>query len=268
MAFCPKCGEKLIPGDAFCRSCGNPISQSTDYSSGSNGRSQTVDDEYYPGSDTPEKCPECGEPLEPGTLVCPACDYPIVRATASKVVNAFIQELSQIETAADEGTVSYARVVREIDAFPIPRTAPGVLAFLSLAQGRISTSLRDYGQGPEAKEAVLRAWVAKAQHAYDSAKLMFGDSPEFAEIEAEYQGIRSASARKKATVKAESSVNRFKNAGCLTKVLYFYIAIFALAVVLAVLQRIASNTGALLVVALAAIVAFFIYRNSKQNNAK
>lgn len=140
--------------------------------------------------------------------------------------------------------------------------------FLSLAQGRINTSLRDYGQGPEAKKAVLRAWVAKAQHAYDSAKLMFSDSPEFAEIEAEYQGIRSASTRKQAALKAESSVSRFKNAGCLAKYLYFNIAIIVLAVVLAVFQRIASNTGALLVVALAAIVAFFIYRNSKQNNAK
>lgn len=230
MAFCSSCGEELIEGDLFCRSCGAPIEQAEQTLE--NDRSvvvhkSEVQEDLFEAL-TPTKCPACGEPLEPGVEFCPACNYPIATVSSSDAVNDFMQTLSLVEADASDGTVSYTRVVREIDAFAVPRTANGVLALLVVAKGRLSSSVRDYGQGPAAKDAVSQAWAAKAQHAYDVACLLFPSAAEFGDIDVLYKDVRAIASRNDAVRGVTSAVRSVKNNGCLAKLIVFNLALVVL----------------------------------------
>lgn len=241
MAFCSSCGEELIDGDLFCRSCGAPIGKTEQMPE--NQRSTSACDYETEEECLSEvlmrvKCPACGEPLEPDTEFCPACDYPIASSSASEAVNEFMQDLARVEAEASAGEASYSRVVREIDAFAIPRTANGVLAFLIVAKGRLTTSVRDYGQGAAAKDAVSQAWISKAQYAYDVANLLFPKAVEIGDIEAAYKVIRSIAGRNSIIKGAGSAAKVVKNGGCLTKIVTFYLAIIALGLVLSLMGTI------------------------------
>lgn len=270
MAFCSSCGEELIEGDLFCRSCGAPIEQTkqTVENQQPTGAHSSVAYEYQAQVEdplealTPTKCPACGEPLGSGVEFCPACNYPIASVSSSDAVNDFMQLLSLVEADASDGTVSYTRVVREIDAFAIPRTANGVLAFLVVAKGRLSSSVRDYGQGPAAKDAISQAWAAKAQHAYDVACLLFPSAAEFGDIDALYKDVRAIASRNDAVRGVASAVGSVKNSGCLAKLIVFNLALIVLPLVLdlvAVLfKHVWLGRAALL---LAVVGAVYYYKN-------
>ena len=268
MAFCSSCGEELIEGDLFCRSCGAPIEQAEQ--TPENDRAVAVHKDETQEEDpfealTPTKCPACGEPLEPGVEFCPACSYPIASVSSSDAVNDFMQALSLVEADASDGTVSYTRVVREIDAFAIPRTANGVLAFLVVAKGRLSSSVRDYGQGPAAKDAVSQAWAAKAQHAYDVACLLFQSAAEFGDIDAVYKDIRAIASRNDVIRGVASAARSVKNGGCLAKIVVFNLAIVVFALVLDLVAVLFKHAWLGWAVLLLAVAGAFYYYKEKIN---
>lgn len=267
MAFCTECGEELIEGDSFCRKCGAPITAEHERPElgwqEEDPESHQGQDEAWFEMETPKKCPACGEPLEPGTELCPACGYPIASVSASKAVNDFMKQLSEVEADASDGTVRYTRVVREIDSFAVPRSANGVLAFLIVAKGRLTTSVRDYGQGREAKNAVSQAWIAKAQHAYDVAGLMYSKAPEFGDIDKTYGTIKGIANRDNAIRGAISAAETVKKGGCLIKIVAFYAAVISLGIIAQFLNLISDRHRFIWVLLAALIVAlgFHFYKN-------
>lgn len=265
MAFCSSCGEELIDGDLFCRSCGAPIGKTEQMPENQQSTSACeceTEEEYLSEALVLAKCPACGEPLEPDTEFCPACNYPIASSSASETVNDFMQNLALVEAEASDGEASYSRVVREIDAFAIPRTANGVLAFLIVAKGRLTTSVRDYGQGAAAKDAVSQAWISKAQYAYDVANLLFPKAVEIGDIEATYKVIRSIAGRNNIIKGAGSAAKVVKNGGCLTKIITFYLAIIALALVLSLMGTIIRHGWiSWLLLGLTVALALYFFRN-------
>lgn len=265
MGFCTKCGGELFEGDRFCRSCGAPIAEAPEPSY----TYREVDEESYAdraaGATYFDKCPACGEPLEPGDKVCPACDYEISALIASNSVNTFINNLSAVEARAADGDVSYVAVVKEIDAAPIPHSAKSALAFLSVAEGRVSESIRDYGQGPEAKKAVLQAWATKSRHVYDFAKLSLSDEPEFEAIERTYKKIDAVSGAKGA-LQGVAAVNKsLLHGGCLGQCLWFFLVMMILGVICQVLNAVFSNGTLSLGTVIVIVVAVVLYRQKKSS---
>lgn len=91
MEYCRNCGTKLIPGDAFCRSCGQRIG----------GQSSTP---------ALRICENCGAILKEGDMQCPSCGHvlPVPQAPAAPV----IQNVTPVpqpgtQRTGDSGNASY-----------------------------------------------------------------------------------------------------------------------------------------------------------------
>lgn len=227
----------------FCGRCGASIGQAAQPSEGPQEGSAEPSAYEEPSaydhdrveSCRLQKCPACGEPLDDDVWVCPACSYPVPSMTASKAVNELIQSLSKVEADASDKAAGYAQVVKEIDNFVIPTTANGILTFLIFAKSRLITAARDYGQGWTAKDAVSQAWVAKAQYAYDVARLKFSDASEFNDIDTAYRSIKAIANRNNVFRGAVSTAEAVKNGGCLIKFIAFYVVILAMGIVIKLL---------------------------------
>lgn len=270
MAFCTECGEELIEGDSFCRECGAPIATEHEQPDSDDVEIQPDDDSDKAGdsrakTSTPDKCPACGEPLMPGDKVCPACDYQIAKLEATSAMNEFIKGLCEVEACASSGSTSYNAVVEEIGRAAIPHTVEGVLAFLVIVKGRVGTSIRDYGQGLEARKAVLQAWLSKTRSVYDLARLSFSEEPEFHEIEQTYQKINAVAGVKGAIDGVVTVNNSLLNKGCLGKVIWFFIVIILLGLMLNVLNTARSNY--LIVLLVVAVIGSVIYLRVKKSNS-
>lgn len=258
MAFCASCGEELVEGDSFCRSCGTAIVAMPEETETSG---QAVDPE---DSETPEKCPACGEYLLSGDKVCPTCGYQITKQAASKAIGEFMKRLNEAEARASNGSTSYKAVVEQIDRASIPHTVDGALAFMSVAEGRVCASVRDYGQGLEARKAVLQAWSVKVRQVYDVAKLSFSADPEFGEIERSYKKISSSVGLKGAVDGLAAANESLLSKGCLGKVVWFFIAMTLLSMVLGIVGSVGSNASFYFLVL--AIVAVLWYCHKKSDD--
>ena len=72
MAFCVRCGTKLVDGSKFCAKCGaiNDITAHTEAE-----KTNTERKKEFVGSI--KKCPSCGEEINSFTDICPACGHEI-----------------------------------------------------------------------------------------------------------------------------------------------------------------------------------------------
>lgn len=257
MAFCASCGEELIEGDSFCRSCGAAIGPLVE-------EAEVPRDSGCEEPGMPKKCPACGEYLFSGERVCPACGYEIAKLAASRAIDEFVKRLNEAEARASNGSASYKAVVGQIDRASIPHTVDGALSFLSVAEGRVCGSARDYGQGLEARKAVLQAWSAKARQVYDVAKLSFSADPEFSEIERSYRKI-SSSAGLKGTMDGLATVNEsLLSKGCLGKIIWFFIVMTLLAVLIGIVGSVKSKTWPYCLVLV--VIAVLWYRHKKNGD--
>jgi hypothetical protein len=257
MGFCTKCGAELIEGDKFCRGCGTPVARGETDDRFDFDASWDTYEKPKAVRETSGKCPGCGEQLLSTDKVCPTCGFQVEVVTASKAMNEFIADLSDLEARVITGELGYARVVKAIDSFSIPHTPSGILAFMALAKSRTSSGQRDYKQGDEANKAIAQAWEAKAQYAYELAKVSFSDSEEFKDIEAAHKKHYFASGVKGVVDGVSSYNQKLFGLGCLGKIIWFYLAMFVLAAVLAVLGAAIKNPSAIVVVVMLIIGAIF-----------
>ncbi len=266
MAFCIKCGNELVDGDRFCRRCGTLINDSSEQSHSYDEASGNPRDYQAAKSVRLDKCPACGEPLRSSDKVCPACDYQIAELIVSSAVNEFVQNLSEMEARAIDGRASYIAVVKEIDGASIPHTIAGARAFLSLAEGRVCTSIRDYGQGREAKRAVLEAWTTKSQQVYEVAKLSLFQDPEFESVERIYQKINAVASAKNALNNVASVSNTLRNSGCLGRWVWFVLVMALLSVAISLLRTVTSNFIEILLIVAVVVVGLLIFQKKKDSN--
>lgn len=206
MAFCTNCGEQLKDGAKFCNECGASVDGS------GNQRKITYEGEIH-------KCPNCGEILNSFLINCPSCGYELRGTKSSNSVHEFAMKLEQIE--ANRETIKAKSIIGKmygndgqlsktdeqkiglIRSFSIPNNKEDISEFMILAASNIDMKL--YGLGNQgvltaSQRAVSDAWMAKFEQAYQKAKLSFGNSPDFENINAVYEQKIKEIKRKKLEV--------------------------------------------------------------------
>lgn len=193
MPFCTQCGQSLAKGAKFCSNCGAPVEEDA-------SRKQVFEGEL-------RKCPHCGEPLKSFEVVCPVCGYELRGVKASKTTQQLAEEIAQIERTrpkqkrrekkkffsndVDEPDEIDKSIANLIQTFPIPNSKEDVIEFIVLAMSNADTevldSLEKNGANWAARNIISEAWINKLEQAYQKAKILFGESPEFSELQAMYE---------------------------------------------------------------------------------
>lgn len=196
MPFCTNCGKQFSDGTKFCPECGTAINAVEP----ENQRKQVFEGEI-------KKCPNCGEALSAFEITCHACGFELRNRTGSSAVQKLADMISKLEMErppqAQKETISLfkysipsaeptdKRIANVIQSFVIPNTKEDILEFIFLAANSIDADALDSTTSKGSSEGLSRnliakAWVTKFEQAYRKAKLSFGDSPEFNDIQAIY----------------------------------------------------------------------------------
>ena len=209
MAYCTNCGQKLAEGAKFCANCGKEVEESN----ASTQRKTVFDGELH-------KCPNCGELLESFVAKCPSCGYELRGSGSVSSVRTLAMKLEQLEskrppkkignvfsTALAGGQLSSIdeQKVDLIRNFSIPNTKEDVREFIILASSNIDMKLygmtyhssQIQGMTAASQKAVSDAWLAKFEQAYQKAKLLFGETQEFVNIQLLYESKMKEIAKKK-----------------------------------------------------------------------
>lgn len=195
--FCIKCGQKLADKAAYCSACGAIVKKSV-------AADQESRKQVYAGE--MKKCPNCGEVLSAFEVTCHSCGFEIRNAAASTAVQRLEREIAKIEASRvdyEKAKNSVWRVFRKEDevnpidksiantihSFVIPNTKEDILEFMILASSNIDTDVLDDRSSSESRsrKLITNAWIAKFEQSYQKAKLAFGNSPDFDDINAIYE---------------------------------------------------------------------------------
>lgn len=203
--FCRYCGAQLEENAKFCSNCGKSTGQ---VPSASNSENTHQKNENYIHEDYTErktvydgkihKCPNCGEVLKSFVTNCPVCGYEIRDANTTMSLREFTTKLQEIEDSRPTKKIGLGdllvnnaiidetdkRSISLIRNFTIPNTKEDLIEFLVLASSNINIkSYQNYDTITESQKAVSDAWKAKFEQAYEKAKIIFGDAPEFKRIQ-------------------------------------------------------------------------------------
>lgn len=207
--FCSNCGTKLNEGAKFCHGCGSAVGTVTPTAppvveQPAQPKPQERQQEYV---GTVLKCPNCGAVISATTAVCPDCGMHISGRSAVGSVQAFKDQLMQIENSRVGGWGGYLlssstlvdpadkKKLTLITNFPIPNSVEDIVEFILLAITNINVGLskgkwdkRPPSQetGYTIKRTLSNAWVAKMIQAYQKAEILFPNDPAFAKIQKIY----------------------------------------------------------------------------------
>lgn len=213
--FCSNCGTKLNEGAKFCHGCGAAVGAVTPPPVETPPVMQPVVEQPQnnPNERRQEfvgkilKCPHCGATINERTVICPDCGNQITGKAAVSSVQAFKEQLMEIEShrkktfggmfgvyaTADPADKQKLSLIRN---FPIPNTIDDILEFVMLAIANIDVSVSkktwaNSSQGMEVlamemPRVISNAWVSKLQQAYQKAEIMFPNEPTFAGIQKLY----------------------------------------------------------------------------------
>lgn len=209
ISFYSHCGQQLTYDAMFCSRCGTPtmLNQADNY---------TERKQEFAGKII--KCPNCGEVLNSFVSNCPSCGYELRGAKSSNSVREFATKLGQIEEKRESKkgpssiigkiygsdgqlTKTDEQKINLIRSFSVPNTKEDVLEFMILASSNIDVSVYGWGDKgviTESRKAVSEAWIAKMEQVYEKAKLTFGNTPEFQNIEEKYiEKVKEVKKRKR-----------------------------------------------------------------------
>lgn len=193
MPFCTNCGKQFSDGTKFCPECGTAINAVQP----ENQRKQVFEGEI-------KKCPNCGEALSAFEITCHACGFELRNRTGSNAVQKLADMISKLEMErppqAKKEAISIfkysipsaeptdKRIANVIQSFAIPNTREDILEFMILASTNIDTDALDSNGSSDSisQKLVTNAWIAKFEQSYQKAKIAFGDSPEFNDIQEIY----------------------------------------------------------------------------------
>ena len=207
--FCSNCGTKLNEGAKFCHGCGSPVGATlvtapSEPPAVPKTNPQERQQEY---AGTILKCPNCGAVISATTAVCPDCGMHITGRSAVGSVQAFKDQLMQIENSRVGGWGGYLlssstlvdpadkKKLTLITNFPIPNSVEDIVEFILLAITNINVGLSKgkWDKRPPAQETgytikrtLSNAWVAKMIQAYQKAEILFPNDPAFAKIQKIY----------------------------------------------------------------------------------
>lgn len=192
MAFCVNCGQQFPDGAKFCPECGAPATGAQSQSQGQ--RVQSFAGEI-------RKCPNCGEVLSAFEIKCHSCGYELQNVKGSKAVTELAEAIAKLEATRPPQTkkrfgapsnMSVSPTDRSIaniiQSFAIPNTREDILEFMILASTNIDTDALDSKDSSysASQKLVTNAWIAKFEQSYQKAKIAFGNSPEFNDIQVIY----------------------------------------------------------------------------------
>ena len=169
MAYCTKCGAKLVEGNAFCGNCGSPVGDQ-------NKRKEKTSVAY---------CPACGEVVGKNETKCPACGFEIRDASEGSIA-LLSEKLDKIEAMRpekdksdeeDEISATDKRKINLIQTWPIPNTKEDLYEFMSMASGN-ATSSRGFSTSAT-DTALMSAWLSKFEQSYTKAERLFGADDDF-----------------------------------------------------------------------------------------
>ena len=202
MAFCTNCGSNLSQGAKFCSICGSPV-EFVD--------TKKPSEERYTPQGKIMSCPNCGATINSLQAVCSYCGAYITGRGANITVQAFKEQLMEIEKTRQDSisksmwdvlslTPSSAdtQKLTLIKNFPIPNTIEEISEFMLLAVANIDVSLSkntfrnriNSSSGISSATiswAISNAWVAKMEQVYNKALLSFPNEPIFKNIEQVYK---------------------------------------------------------------------------------
>ena len=205
--FCRYCGIQLAEDAKFCSNCGKSTQEVTISNSENTKNSQPKQENFIHEDYTERKtvydgkihkCPNCGEVLKSFVTTCPACGYEIRDANTPMSLHEFTTKLQEIEDSRPPKKIGLKDIyvdttmINETDKrsislirnFTIPNTKEDLIEFLILASSNINIkSYQDYDRITESQKAVSDAWMAKFEQAYEKAKIIFGNTPEFKGIQ-------------------------------------------------------------------------------------
>lgn len=214
MPYCKKCGNQLKDGAKFCGSCGQEIrgdgfkkaliNQFDKIVNVGNNVSPKQENEtpYYNHLQNNQrresflgeicKCPNCGEKLDSFVINCPSCGHEIRNTNSTSTVNELAQRLERIEWGQDK-----KQLIRN---FYIPNTKEDILEFFILAMSNIENT--EY-----AKE-----WHAKLEQAYQKARLSFGNTLEFQQLDEMFKKAQKVKAKQSKSEKRKNALLIFVGA--------------------------------------------------------
>lgn len=215
--FCSNCGTKLNEGSKFCHGCGAPVNagpavpppvtQTVEATPVVTQPNDYHDERQQKFVGTILKCPNCGAVITGTTAVCPDCGMHITGRHAVSSVQAFKDQLMQIENSRVGGIGGYLlssstlvdpadkKKLTLITNFPIPNSVEDIMEFMLLATININVGLSKgkWDKRPPAQETgytikrtLSNAWVSKMIQAYQKAEIMFPNDPAFAGIQKIY----------------------------------------------------------------------------------
>lgn len=196
MVFCTNCGQELAKGANFCAGCGKAVNDSASITQ----RKTVYDGKIY-------KCPNCGDVLNAYESVCETCGYERRGAKATGSVSELQLKLEELYAkrpprkvrtiftqALSGGQISNAdeEIVGLIKNFSIPNNKEDVMEFIILASSNID--MKVYGVNSQqyqtlnpTQREISDAWLAKYEQAYQKARLMFGGTQDFLNIQNMYE---------------------------------------------------------------------------------
>lgn len=153
------------------------------------------------------KCPNCGEVLSSFTVNCPVCGYELrgldstysIKSLQSKIEQLEAQSTNQKGPSLIKQMFGYnklekvdSQIVSLIKNYTIPNTKEDILEFLILASSNIDFKVyglekQQYQMNNPAQLEISDAWIAKFEQAYQKAKILFGESEEFKNIDDLYK---------------------------------------------------------------------------------
>ena len=185
MAYCDKCGRKLVDGAAFCSKCGAAVTHVSDDVSGGK-RTERYDGVVH-------KCPNCGASVGSFDAYCSVCGNELRDKAAADSVAELSRKLDQIESERNEtgkkkgfftGSVEQnsvsdidQRKISLIRTYPIPNTVEDILEFVILASSNADPEAFSSLTPDASRKAVSEAWVSKCEQAIRKAEISFSGSP-------------------------------------------------------------------------------------------
>lgn len=169
MAYCTKCGAKLVEGNAFCGNCGSPVGEQIK-------RKEKTTVAY---------CPACGEVVGKNETKCPACGFEIRDASEGSIA-LLSEKLDKIEAMRprknkddeeDEISATDKRKINLIQTWPIPNTKEDLYEFMSMASGNATSSRGSFTSATDT--ALMSAWLSKFEQSYAKAERLFGADDDF-----------------------------------------------------------------------------------------
>lgn len=213
--FCSNCGTKLVKGAKFCHECGSPVVGTSSKASDviKTATSVSMQEEVsqrkqeYVGKIL--KCPNCGSTITETTVICPDCGIRITGRKAVSSVQAFKDQLMDIEASRKKSKFVdvYTQSANPADtqklslirSFPIPNTVDDIQEFIFLAIANIDVKLSKQttaGKFPSMinsgnvnltmQKTISDAWVSKMQQAFQKAEISFPNDSAFQNIQKMY----------------------------------------------------------------------------------